>query len=226
VTGASEVVESELILAASSVPGHYLLPPILGTFRDRYPSIRVRMSVSDTDAVLRRVRHGEAHLGITGGQGDVPDLEFRPLAGDQLALVMPAEQRWRRKRRIKLQDFLALPLVQREKGSGTRRCIERALEQLGVAPSRLNVALELGSTEAVKGAVLGGAGAAVLSRRAIERELRTGQLRTVTVEGLALDRELYVVRHKGRALPGSAELFLAFVNSQPEACSRAHHDRL
>ena len=157
-TGAAEVVESELLLAASSVPGQYLLPPILAAFSERHPHIRVRMTVSDTDAVLRQIRQGESHLGITGGQGNVPELEFRPLAGDELALVVPAHHRWRRKRRIKIRDLLTVPLVQREEGSGTRHCMERALQRLGVAPSRLTVALELGSTEAVKGAVLGGAG--------------------------------------------------------------------
>jgi DNA-binding transcriptional LysR family regulator len=222
VTGASDVVESELALAASSVPGQYLLPPILAAFRERHSHIRVRMTVSDTDAVLRQIRLGEAHLGITGGQGNVPDLEFRPLAEDELALVLPAHHSWRRKRRIKIRDLLTVPLVQREEGSGTRHCMERALERLGVAPSRLTVALELGSTEAVKGAVLGGAGAAIMSRRAIEREVRSGQLRALAVEGLGLDREIYVVRHKGRALPGSAELFLAFLNPLPEAGSVAY----
>jgi DNA-binding transcriptional LysR family regulator len=100
--------------------------------------------------------------------------------------------------------------------------LDRALERLGVAPSRLTVALELGSTEAVKGAVLGGAGAAIMSRRAIEREVRSGQLRALDVEGLGLDREIYVVRHKGRALSSAAERFLAFLNPQPETGSVAY----
>jgi LysR family transcriptional regulator, low CO2-responsive transcriptional regulator len=179
----------------------------------------VRMSVSDTAAVLKRVQSGEAHLGLTGGQGegDSPDLEFRRLAGDKLALVVPADHRWRRKRRVSLRDLLAEPLVQREEGSGTRRCMEQALERLGVTPSRLTVALELGSTEAVKSAVLEGAGAAVLSRCAVAREVEEGQLRAVAVSGLALARDIFVVRSRRRALPRAAELFLSFVNPKPEA---------
>jgi DNA-binding transcriptional LysR family regulator len=184
------------------------------------------MLVSDTAAVLRQVQHGDAHLGVTGGQGDVPDLEFRRLAADELALVVPAGHRWPRRRRIKVREFLDQPLVQREEGSGTRRCLEQALERVGIAPSRLRIALEVGSTEAVKGAVLGGAGAAILSRRAVEREVAAGELRSVPVEGLAFDRDIYMVRHKRRALPGAAELFLAFVNPQPEACSTHHHGLL
>jgi DNA-binding transcriptional LysR family regulator len=216
VTGVTDEVGGELVLAASSVPGQHLLPSVLTEFREGHPHVRVRMSVSDTASVLRQVETGEAHLGLTGGQGDAPHLEFRRLAGDELALVVPADHPWRRKRRVSVRDLLAQPLVQREEGSGTRRCMERALERAGVAPSRLTVALELGSTEAVKGAVLEGAGVAVLSRRAVERELVAKQLKAVPVDGLALDRDLYVVRDRRRVLPEAAELFLAFVNPEPE----------
>ncbi len=213
----ADEVGGELVLAASSVPGQHLLPPLLAAFRERHPHVRVRMSVSDTAAVLRQVERGEAHLGLTGGQGDAPHLEYRRLAGDELALVVPDDHPWRRKRRVTVKDLLAQPLVQREEGSGTRRCMERALERAGVAPARLAVALELGSTEAVKGAVLEGAGVAILSRRAVGREVAAGQLKTVPVEGLALDRAIYVVRDRRRALPGPAELFLALANPEPES---------
>src|SRR5262245_48692656 len=66
VTGMADEVEEELVLAASSVPGQHLLPPILAAFREKQPHVRVRMSVSDTAAVLKQVQHGEAHLGLTG----------------------------------------------------------------------------------------------------------------------------------------------------------------
>lgn len=75
VTGVTDEIEGELVLAASSVPGQHLLPPLLAAFCERHPHVRVRMSVSDTAAVLRQVEHGEAHLGLTGGQGDAPHLE-------------------------------------------------------------------------------------------------------------------------------------------------------
>jgi DNA-binding transcriptional LysR family regulator len=100
--------------------------------------------------------------------------------------------------------------VQREPGSGTRGCLERSL---GAAASRLNVALELGSSEAVKEAVLEGAGVAVLSRRAIRKEVRAGQLKALRVEGLGLGRDILVVRDLRRALPAPARLFLELVGA-------------
>jgi DNA-binding transcriptional LysR family regulator len=215
-TGVEDGVTGDLALAASSVPGQHLLPAVLTAFRGRHPLVRVRVSVSDTDAVLREVGQGHAHLGIVGGQGGAPDLDFRRFACDELVLVVPAGHAWWRRKRVTVSDLLSQPLVQREAGSGSRQCLERALGRIGVAPSRLTVALELGSGEAIKQAVLAGAGLAVLSRRTVENEVTAGQLRAVPVEGLTLDREIYVVRDRRRALPGPAHHFLTFVRPEPE----------
>jgi DNA-binding transcriptional LysR family regulator len=220
VTGQPTDARGELLLAASSVPGQHVLPPLLAEFRRRHPAVQVRVSVSDTDDVLRRVEHGQAHLGIVGGQGDGPHLEFRRLACDQLVLVVPDGHPWWRRRRATVAELLAQPLVQRERGSGSRRCLERSLERLGVAASRLNVVLELGSSEAIKEAVLSGVGVAVLSRRAVEREVAAGRLRAVPVTGLTLDRDLYLVRDRRRAVPSPAQLFLAVVKPEPEDAAR------
>ncbi len=214
VTGVPGATAGELTLAASSVPGQHLLPPALAAFRGRHPGVRVRVSVSDTAAVLWQVEHGQAHLGLVGGRGDGPHLEFRRFAGDRLVLVAPAAGPWPR-RRVTAEQLLRLPLIQREAGSGTRRCLERALDRAGLSPSRLTVALELGSTEAIKEAVLQGLGVAVLSRRAVGAEVAAGRLRAVPVAGLALDRDMYVTWDRRRGLPAAAQLFLAQLHPAP-----------
>jgi DNA-binding transcriptional LysR family regulator len=131
-----------------------------------------------------------------------------------LALVVaPPNALWR-KQRVSLVELLAQPLVQREPGSGSRRCLERALERAGVSASELNVVLELGSNEAVKEAVLQGVGVAVLSARVVEREIKSGQLKALPVEGLALDRTLFVVRDRRHVLSAPGRLFLDVVTRQ------------
>src|SRR5262249_42751193 len=150
----------------------------------------------------------QAHLGLVGGQGGGAHLEFRRLARDELVLVVPKGHPWWRKKRVSVEQLVAQPLIQREGGSGSRRCLERALERVGVSSARLNVVLELGSSEAIKEAVLERLGVAVLSRRAVHKEVRAGQLKTVAIEGLALDRDIFTVRDRRRPLPTSAQLFL------------------
>lgn len=216
VTGCAAVTRGELVLAASSVPGQHLLPPTLAVFHKRHPGVQVRVSVSDTDDVLRQVEAGDAHLGLVGGRGGGPHLEFRRFACDELVLVVPRGHPWWRRREVSLADLLAQPLIQREAGSGSRRCLERSLERLGAAAVDLNVVLELGSTEAIKEAVLRRVGLAVLSRRAVAKEAKARQLKALHVTGLTLDRDIYLVRDRRKVLPGPARLFLDLVNPDPE----------
>jgi molybdate transport repressor ModE-like protein len=215
VTRTPDPVQGELTLAASSVPGQHLLPPVLAAFGRRHPSVRVRVSVSDTEAVLSEAEHGRAHLGFVGGPGGGGHLEFRRFAADELVLIVPRGHPWWRKRRVPVAELVAHPLVLRERGSGSRGCLERSLERAGVAPADLNVAAELGSSEAAKGAVLEGLGVAVLSRRAVQAEVKAGRLRPRRVEGLDLTRDILLVRDRRRVLPAAAELFLALAGVGP-----------
>ena len=213
VTGVGGELDGDLTLAASSVPGQHLLPPLLAAFHRTHPHVQVRVAVSDTAAGLRDVEAGRVHLGLTGGTGGGPGLVFRRIAGDELALVVPRGHPWWRRRRVTVADLVAAPLVQREPGSASRRCLERALEQAGVAPSALTIALELGSTEAILEAVGSGLGVAVLPRRAARKEVRAGRVKTVPVAGLTLTRDVYIVRNRNRALPPPADHFLGLLDT-------------
>lgn len=210
ITGASVPVAGELVLAASSVPGHHHLPRALAAFRKRHPRVQVRASVSDTDAVFRQLDAGEASMGFVGAPGG-PQFEARAFATDELVLVVPKGHPWWRKRRVAVADLAAQPFVQRERGSGSRRCFEQALARAGGTPAALTVVLELGSSEAVKGAVLGGAGVAVLSRHAVRAEVKAGALKPVAVAGLVCARDLFVVWDRRRVLSAPARLFLGFL---------------
>jgi DNA-binding transcriptional LysR family regulator len=217
VTGRAAPLTGELSLAASSVPGEHLLPALLSAFRQRHPQIRVQASVADSGAVLRQVEQGQAHLGLVGGKGDSPHLEYRCFACDELALVVPPGHAWGWRKRVSLGQLAGQPLILREAGSGSRWCLEQALAHAGMSPRDMHVALELGSNEAIKEAVAQGLGLAVLSTRAVEKEVRTGELRALAVAGLLLTREMYVVWDRRRALPIPARLFLDLLGPCPHA---------
>ena len=209
VTGRRAPLAGELSLAASSIPGEHLLPGLLAAFRRKHPHVRVRVDVADTGAVLGQVARGEAHLGLVGGRRDSPHLEYRCFACDTLVLVVPAGHAWARRRRISLDQLCGQPLILREAGSGSRWCLEQALQRAGRAAGDLTVALELGSNEAIKEAVRRGVGLAVLSGRAVAKEARSGgPLHALRVTGLRLDRQMFAVWDRRRALPISARLFL------------------
>jgi DNA-binding transcriptional LysR family regulator len=208
VTGRKAPLTGELTLAASSVPGEHLLPALLSAFRQKYPHVQVRAAVADTRAVLDQIEHGRAHLGLVGGKGDSPHLEYRCFACDTLAVIAPARPPWARRKRLSLGQLLRQPLILREAGSGSRGCLEQALARAGKSPRDLRVTLELGSNEAIKEAVQRGLGVAVLSTQTVQKEVEAGELLALRVTGLPLLREMFVVWDRRRVLSIPARLFL------------------
>jgi DNA-binding transcriptional LysR family regulator len=213
-TGVRPTASGELILAASSIPGEHLLPRLLGEFRAQHPHIAVRMSVADTSIVLDLLERGKAHLGMVGGRQERAHLEYLSFCCDRMVLIVPASHPWRRRKRVSIAELAAHPLIQREHGSGSRLCLQRALAAAGRENVPLNVVMELGSNEAIKEAVQRGLGLAVLSRLAVGKELDAGQFHALSINGLQLDRELYIVRDRRRPLSSPAQLFLAFLETQ------------
>jgi DNA-binding transcriptional LysR family regulator len=207
----------ELTLAASSVPGAHLLPELLDAFRRQHPHVEVRATIADSQAVLKQVEHGQAHLGLVGGKGDSPHLDYRGFACDKLALVVPATHPWWSRKRVSLGQLAGQPLIVREAGSGSRWCLERALAAAGKSLGEVHVVLELGSNEAIKEAILRGMGVAVLSTQAVAREVQAGQLHALPVLGLALRREMFAVWDRRRALSIPARLFLDLLAIGPRA---------
>lgn len=207
VTGQPTVLAGELSLAASSIPGEHLLPAMLGEFGRLHPQVQVRVSVTDSRAAAQAVAAGEAHLGLVGDRSPVAHLEFRPFAADEMVIIAPAEHAWARRQRVPLESLAAEPLILREPGSGSRRCLEQALAQAGKTLAEFHVALELGSNEAIKEAVRRGLGVSVVSHQAAEKELQAEELHAVRIADLPLRRELYLVRDTRRALPAAAVAF-------------------
>lgn len=208
VTGLPVTATGHLNLAASSVPGECLLPHRLAEFRQHHPAIEVAVTVSDSKDVCDRVEGGTAQVGFVGDQVERPHLDFVPFASDRLTLVVPTGHRWWRRKQVTVAELLTQPFVIRERGSGSRGCLERALAMAGVGRSCLKVALEQGSNAAVRESVRQGSGLAVLSKLAVADDLSAGLLHAVNIVGLKLERNFYVVRDRRQALSGPANLFI------------------
>jgi molybdate transport repressor ModE-like protein len=215
ITGQAPTLAGELAIAASSVPGEHLLPTLLSEFGRRYPHLRVRAAVSDSLAVIERLERGEVSLGLVGQKVEKPHLEFRHLARDRMVLVAPVGHPLARRKAVTVDQLAAHPLILREPGSGLRHCFERELERAGRSVAAFKVTLELGSNEAIKEAVQRGAGVAVLSAFALGKEVDAGRLVALPLKGIDCDRDMYVVHDRRQALPFPAQLFLAYLESNP-----------
>jgi DNA-binding transcriptional LysR family regulator len=203
----SEGVRGELVLAASTVPGEYMLPSFLADFRAKHPKIQVRATVVDSAAVFDLIERGDAQLGMAGRPCDSAHLEQRAFGRDEILLVLPPKHPLA-KSAVTLDQLRAEPLLLREPGSGSRLCVEQALDQAGLTLAALNVAAEVSSNEAIKEMVQRGAGVAFLSKFAVAADVDAQKLAAVPVSGLNLTREFYAVYDRRRALSLPARLFL------------------
>jgi DNA-binding transcriptional LysR family regulator len=215
ITGQDAPVGGELALAASSIPGEHLLPALLSAFGQTHAHIRVRATVSDSMGVMAQVERGEVSLGLVGRKVDKAHLEFRYLASDRMVLVVPPDHALSKRKKVSVKQLPRYPLVLREVGSGLRHCFEKSMEKAGLSLADLRVALELGSNEAIKEAVLRGVGISILSTYAVQKELKTGELHALEVNDLHCDRDMFIVQDKRRVLPFPARLFLIFLETHP-----------
>ena len=129
-----------------------------------------------------------------------------------MVLVIPKSHPWCRLGAIELKDLHKGRFISREGGSGTLRSFQKLLARKGYATNKLlNVTMELGSTAAVKEALIAGMGVSILSRTAVRREIQDGSLKALPIRGLRLERDFYQVYHRHRTLSPVSQAFLHFL---------------
>ncbi|HEX2053385.1 MAG TPA: selenium metabolism-associated LysR family transcriptional regulator [Actinomycetota bacterium] len=208
-----------LNVGASTVPGEFLLPKVLGPFCDRYPAVRVCVQVGDTQHVADQLLLRRVDFAVIGAAVAVDRLELIPFATDELVLIASAQNGLVEKRVVHRDDLIFHPWVLREQGSGTRTMVGEAMAAVGLDPERLGVVLELGTTESVKRAVKANVGLSFISTYALEPGETTGSgdLRVLNVPGLKAQRTLYLAVERGRARRNSVEALLDFLTSKEVA---------
>ncbi|RLD99620.1 MAG: LysR family transcriptional regulator [Aquificota bacterium] len=200
-------------IAASTIPGEYLLPPVLAEFQRRHPKVKVSLCISDTGKVIKEVGRGTCLLGVVGGKVDEKGLSFVALREEELVLALCSSHPLAQTEKVDLRDLESIPLILREEGSGTRRTFEEALRQVGKNLAALPVVAELGSTTALKEGVKACIGAAIISPRAVKDEVHCGIIKTFKIRGLNLRRRFYLVRRSKRTLPPPVEELESFILS-------------
>lgn len=210
-------IQGQLSLGASFTLGEYIIPKILGSFKRQHPQIRALLQVTNTEQIVNLMLKQELDLGLVENHVDNPALYVKPFLQDELIVVLPSAHPLAKQKFIPLDEFVALPLVLREQGSGTRKITEERLAEEGVNLLALNVVMELGSTEAVKGAVEAGFGVTIISKWAVQKELKLCSLIQVRIKDVNLKRQFYLICNKNKFQTSVVEEFISFLIS---FCSR------
>jgi len=213
-----ELHTGHLVLGASSTPGEYVLPLVVGRFRKIYPGIQVELAIGNTRTIMQRILDRDMDLGMIGDHVEEfsSELEMVDFRHDDIVLVSAPDHPVASLTRPSVDQVVELGLVAREEGSATRLAAERQFRSLGIVPK---IAVELGSNQAVKQAASAGGGIGIISRLGIAAELNAGMLTVLDVEGWECRRPLTLIQPKDRYLSPSQRAFREFLMAERHSFS-------
>ncbi len=183
-----------LSIGASTIPGTYLLPGWIKTFRSLYPKVDVRIEIGDSKSVLDQLQNHQIDAAVIGIKVDSRLLTSKPIASDSLVLVTPIGHPLLHAECPDFTEIQQYDFVLREEGSGTRKMMEHFLMEKGMSVDDLNISISIGSTESVLAAVEAGLGISFVSRLAAIPAAKAGRISIINnLE--PYDREFYLVTH-------------------------------
>ena len=210
-------VVGELHIACSTTAGKYVLPQLAARFRQKYPGIQVRIPACTPEQVTLKLLEGDAHLGVLSREIHDPTLEMQEFFHDRIALIIPAHHRWANRSSIEPSDLLKEPMIMRESTSGTRSVVLEELAKHDISLEDLDIFMEVGNAEAIVRTIASGYGIGFVSELAADYALERGSVLSINVEGLNLQRTIYMTRRRLSDAYRPRDAFWSFVHADDNA---------
>lgn len=186
----ASVDQHSLVIGASGNIGTYLMPSVLKKFGSARSDIRAELTIGPNPEIAVRIETGDVDLAVMEWWDDRPGLRAELWRRERLVVIVPPDHAWARKKSIRKDLLFDTELIGGESGSGTGRLLRRVF---GARADGIRVAMNLGSTAAVKEAVKAGLGISLVLESAVQDEVRSGILRAIPVAGEPLEKELFIV---------------------------------
>ena len=201
----------------------YLLPPLLVTFANAHPQVKVKLQVGNRDAIVKMLAAQEVELAIMGR----PPAELKtvslPFAKHPMAFVAAPGHALMSDPRPGIERLADARILVRERGSGTRATVERLFKDAGLP---LRIGSELSSNEAIKQMCAAGFGVAFLSLHTCMLEMNAGLLALLPVRNNPIARDWHVMHLAARELSQVAGAFEAFLRDEGQRQVAAQVDRI
>lgn len=188
IRNSSEAVKHYNIGATLTI-GEYVLPHILGKYKETYPNIDIAMYVNNTEVIGKKLLEGEIDLGLVEGPFDMGKFRHTVLKNDELVFTVSPLSNFAGRAEVELDEILSSRLILREEGSGTRRVLEDKLAALGYSLKQIKPYMEIGSLGAIKSLVELNLGCTIISRAAIQKEAASGSLVSIPIKGVRILRD-------------------------------------
>jgi DNA-binding transcriptional LysR family regulator len=211
-------VTGPLMIGASTTIAEYQLPRILGEFKERFPQVQARLTVANSETVAAKVADHSLDVGLIEAPSHNPNLTTLACCEDELVMICAPGFKLASRASVNARDIADQPYVSREHGSGTREVVDDFFKNNGVNPDDLHIEMELGSREAIKGAVEAGLGVAIMSASTVTKEIQLGTLVAVKLTP-RLTRELTMVYAPEKFRSKLLDAFITFVENKFQQCN-------
>ena len=208
-----EDVIGNLMITASTIPGDFILPPLLSEFKALHPSVHIQVIVTDSGQVIEDIENGTYDVGFCGVMPENKEIEAVKIAEDEIALIVATGHPFAGRTSVSFLEITEEPFIAREESSGTQKNVASLLRKAGFDFSLCKPSLVLGTTEAVVSAVESRSGIAFVSNYAIKKSLSLSMVETVNVEGLTLKRDFYCIYRKERVVSRLLDEFIIFIKA-------------
>lgn len=208
------ILSGEIRTGVASLLGKYLLPKLIGVFKQRYPNINIIMLVGDSADLIQKIQEHTVDLVIVSEPFSLKNFVVKPFIDDEIIVIVNPEHKWASRDHIEIEDLLKEPFIAREYGSGLREVFKNFLSSRNINLKNMRLAMTLGSSEALKSAVESGVGYSIISNMAVKREIELGLLKQVPVKGMNIKRRFFIVyppQHYKKNVIGA---FLNFITSE------------
>lgn len=202
-----------ITIATSTIPAQYILPEILATFNEKYPTEQFKVMEMDSSKVIEMVVSHMADIGFTGTVLEKKHCKYIPFYNDELVLITPNTEKYQKyaENPNDLEWIREEGMIMREEGSGTRKEAEKLLKSMGIGAEELNVVATIENAETIKRSVRSGMGVTVISRLAAQEDVDNGNVLEFALSPEGGGRDLNLVYNKNYHLSTSAERFVKVV---------------
>jgi len=207
-------ISGELLIGCSTSSGRYIMPSLLSLFQKQFPLVKSCVKVLSREKVLEQLLSEMIPLGITSRNFEHHELTSEPLFEDKVILIAHSSHPWSMKGKANPTEIVNQPIIMREESSGTRETVLEGLKAYGITLDRLNVVMELGSAEAIELAVERGMGIAFVSEMIAARGLSLGLVKRVDLDGLELQRSVFMTKRLNYPSTRAQNKFWAFAKEQ------------
>ena len=198
-----------LRVGASTTVAQYVIPPVLARFHEHSADVSISLLSGNTERIEQWLLNDEIDLGLVEGRTHHSDIRYTSFVKDELVLICRADHPLANRDEITLDELRAVPIVLRERGSGSLEVVEHALRGVGIKLTDLTIEMQLGSTESMKSYLGSSRCMAFVSVFAVQHELQAGTLKILDVQGLSIERDFYSIQMQGIS-EGLADTFMRF----------------